>query len=316
MTDFNYENALYLAYTKSYQSVPQESRNCFDGTMGTVTLEGKEMAFNDIGTRTMRKKTNRFSHVKYTNTTHRRRWLYPEWYYDAWRFDKEDDIALIATPTSAEMMEMTKAIERQKRDVIITAFDATVRGGELPNDTSYSFTNTAIYNATGRTIVHDTGRDGAAGGTSAGLTVEKLILIQEKFATLGIPEGTPIKLVTSFRQRSDLLREAETQGTDTSEVKALVAGTINNYMGIDFIRTNAITLGSSNDIDSDTNVYECFAWIPEGMKFATNLAPSFKQNDLPDLEGDVIQVKVSFGCNAIRMHEDLVLKVECAAVNE
>ena len=76
--------------------------------------------------------------------------------------------------------------------------------------------------------------------------------------------------------------------------------------------TNSITIGSSNDVDSDTNVFDCFFYIPEGIMYAAQTAPTFSVDRLPDRVGDTWQIKADFGCNAIRMHEDLVLKVECA----
>lgn len=314
MADPNYTDAFYLAYTKAFEQVPQERRNVFDGKVMMTPLMGEQMSFDDIGISTMRKKDTRFAQLTHTDNTFRRRWLFPEWYYDAKLVDRQDDIALIADPTSAFMIGMTYAIERKKRDVILAAFDATVSGGKNPGDTSYTFSTASIDEAAGRVIAHDTTNSGADGGTSTGLTLEKLILIREKFATLGVEDGMPIYLVTSFRQKSDLLREAEIQSSDTSEVKALVDGRISSYMGINFVTTNAITLGTTNDMDSDTNVYECFAWIPEGIKFAPHLAPKFSIDRRVDMVGDAWQIKADFGCNAIRMHEDLVLKVECAAV--
>lgn len=314
MADPNYNDAFIQAYTASYAQVPQERKNIFDGTVMPSPLTGEYMSFDDIAISTMREKTTRFSEVVHSDNEFRRRWLFPKWYYDAKMVDKQDNIALHTDPSGAFITGMTYAIERKKRDVILASFDASVTGGKNPGDTTYSFTNTAISNATGRVIVHDTTNGGAVGGTSTGLTVEKLILIREKFSSLGIPDGMPIYLVTSFRQKSDLLREAEIQSMDTSDVKALVNGQVDSYMGIKFLTTNAITLGSSNDVDGDTNVYKCYAWIPEGIKFASHLAPTFSIDRRVDLVGDAWQIKADFGCNAIRMHEDLVIKVECAAV--
>lgn len=314
MANPNYEDAFILAYTTGYKQVPQEKRNPFDGTITMTALEGEQMSFDDIGISTMRKKTTKFADIEHTDNEFRRRWLFPEFYYDAKLIDKQDNIAQHTDPTGAWMTGQIFAVERQKRDIVIASFDATVTGGKNPGDLSggFTFTNTAISNAAGRTIVHDTKKDGTAGGVSTGLSVEKLILIREKFATLGNEDGTPIALAASFRQKSDLLREAEIQGTDTSEIKALVDGRIDSYMGIKFVTTNAITQGSSNDIDSDTNIYPCFAYIQEGIMAAYHLAPSFNVDRLVEKVGDTWQIKVNFGANAIRMHEDMVLKVECA----
>jgi hypothetical protein len=312
MADPGYLELIHLAYKGAVLSVPQEKRFIFDGLIQTDTFEGECKAYDDTPTASLREKTQRFATLTHTDATERRRWLYSKNYYDAFLFDKQDGVALYSDPVGRRMQNLMWAVERQKRDNVITAFDATVVGGNRPGDTSYTFTNTAISNATGRVVVHDTTNGGAAGGVSTGLTVEKLILIKEKFAELGVDSTSPINLVCSQRQISDLLREAELQSSDTSEVKALVSGQINQYMGIRFVQTNAITIGASNDVDSDTNVYKCYAWVSDGMLFAEHEQPTFEYDRRVDLVGKAWQLKVDFGCGAIRTHEDLVLKVECA----
>jgi len=310
MSDPNYEDVFVLAYTNGYLQVPQERKNVFDGHFTMSPLEGEQMRFDDIGTGSMTKKTTKFSRVQVTDNEFRARWLFPEFYYDAKYVDKQDNIAQHTDPASAYMQSMIFALEREKITIGLNAFDATVTGGKNPGDTTFSFTNTAISNAAGRTIVLDTTNDGAAGGSETGLTVNKLILIREKFSTLSIPDGTPIKLVTSFKQKSDLLREAEIQSWDTSEVKALVNGTINKYMGIEFIQTNQVVEGAANGVGGQ-DVFECFAWIPEGIVMANHLSPKFSVDRLPELVGDTWQIKLDWGANAIRRNEDMVLKVEC-----
>lgn len=315
MADPNYIDAFINAYTAGYAQVPQEMRNPFDGYVSTVPLSGEQMSFDDIGISVVKEKSTRFADLTYGDNEFRRRWLFPRFFYaESKLVDRQDLIATHADPTSAFMQSMTYAIERKKRDVIIEAFDATVTGGKNPGNTTFAFTNTAISNAAGRVIVHDTTDNGAAGGTSTGLTSDKLVLLQQKFSDLGVPDGVPINLVCAFRQIADLRREAVLQSTDTSSIQALMERRIKSLMGINFVVTNAITLGTSNDIDGDTNVYECFAWVPEGIKYAPHLAPSFGIDKLPTKVGDVWQIKADFGCNAIRMHEDLVIKIECAAV--
>jgi hypothetical protein len=306
----NYEDVFVLAYTNNYLQVPQERRNVFDGHIMMSPLEGEQMGFDDIGTGSMTKKTTKFAEVNYSDNEFRRRWLFPEFYYDAKLVDKQDNIAQHTDPASTYMTSMVYAIEREKITIVLNAFDAAVTGGKNPGDTSFTFTNTAISNAAGRTIVVDTKNDGTAGGTVTGLTVNKLILLREKFATLGNPDGMPINLVTSFKQKSDLLREAEIQNWDTSEVKALVDGRIDSYMGVKFIQTNQVVEGSANGVGGQ-DVYECFAWLPEGITMANHLSPKFSVDRLPTKVGDTWQIKADFGANAIRRNEDMVLKVEC-----
>lgn len=316
MADPNYSDMFINAYNAGYAQVPQEMRNPFNGTVDTVPMKGEYLSFDDIGVSEGKEKTTRFAILTHGDNTFRRRWLYPRWFYPEPKLiDRQDNIAEHTDPSGAFMQSMLYWTERQKRDVIITAFDATVTGGKNPGDTSYSFTNTSITNATGRTIPHDADVDGAAGGTSTGLTEEKIMLAQQKFADLGIEAGTPLYLACSYRQIRDLRRNPALQGIDTSDIKALMNRQITSLMGVSqFVVTNALSIGSSNDIDADTNVYECWMWCKGAIKFAPFLTPSFKITDRDDMVGDVKQIKADFGCNAIRIHEDLVVKIECAAV--
>ncbi|GAG06985.1 unnamed protein product, partial [marine sediment metagenome] len=221
-----------------------------------------------------------------------------------------------ADPTSAYMRNMVYAIERQKRDVVVDAMTKTVVGGKAPGDVSggYQFSTDPISAAAGRTIVHDTDLSGAVGGTSTGLTTDKILLARKKFSDLGVDIGAPMNFVGSFQQVMDLRRRAELQSTDTSTVQQLMQPQIpSGLMGVNkWIITNSITIGSSNDLDADTNVFKCFFYIPEGIMYAAQTAPTFSVDKLVDRVGDTWQIRADFGCNAIRMHEDLVLKCECA----
>jgi len=317
MSTPNYVDAFINAYNAGYKDVPQERMNPFTGQTDVAAMTGENMSFDDVGISGMNEKSTRFAKLTYGDSEFRRRWWSPRWFYpDPKLVDKQDAIAQHADPTSAFMRNMVYAIERQKRDVVIAAMDKTVVGGKAPGDVSggYTFTNTAITNATGRTIVHDTDLSGAAGGTSAGLTTDKILLARKKFSDLGVDIGAPMNFVGSFQQVMDLRRRAELQSNDTSTVQALMKPQIpDGLMGVNkWIITNSITIGSSNDVDSDTNVFACFFYIPEGIMYAAQTAPTFSVDKLVDRVGDTWQIRADFGCNAIRMHEDLVLKVECA----
>ena len=225
MSTPNYVDAFINAYNAGYKDVPQERMNPFTGQTDVAAMTGENMSFDDVGISGMNEKSTRFAKLTYGDSEFRRRWWSPRWFYpDPKLVDKQDAIAQHADPTSAFMRNMVYAIERQKRDVVIAAMDKTVVGGKAPGDVSggYTFTNTAITNATGRTIVHDTDLSGAAGGTSTGLTTDKILLARKKFSDLGVDIGAPMNFVGSFQQVMDLRRRAELQSNDTSTVQALM----------------------------------------------------------------------------------------------
>ncbi len=317
MSTPNYVDAFINAYNAGYKDVPQERMNPFTGATDVAAMTGENMSFDDVGISGMNEKSTRFAKLTYGDSEFRRRWWSPRWFYpDPKLVDKQDAIAQHADPTSAYMRNMVYAIERKKRDVVIESMTKTVVGGKAPGDVSggYTFSTAAISSAAGRTIVHDTDLAGAVGGTSTGMTTDKILLARRKFSDLGVPDGAPMNFVGSFQQVMDLKRRAELQSTDSSDAKMLMMPQIpQGLMGVNkWIITNSITIGSDNDLDADTDVFKCFFYIPEGIMYAAQTAPTFSVDRLPDRVGDTWQIKADFGCNAIRMHEDLVLKVECA----
>jgi len=311
MADPNYMELFYNAYNAARLHVPQERKNPFEGTVTTDVLRGEQQSYDDFGISNLKQKTTRFATVETTDNDMHRRWLFANWYYDAKLVDRQDNIALLSDPTGDFIKSLAYGVERLKRDVILKAFEASVSGGKNPGQTSYSFSNTAIGSG-GAVIVHDTTYAGAAGGTSKGLSTDKLILIRETFSRWGVPDGVPIYLACTFRQKSDLLREQQTKGQNTSEVEALVDGRINRYMGINFVETNGITLTSNGDLDGDTSVFKCYAYIPEGIVLATSPAPNFAVDKRAELVGDTWQIRADFAAAAIRRNENMVIKVECA----
>jgi hypothetical protein len=225
--------------------------------------------------------------------------------------DDEDQIALLADPTSAYITAFAKGVIRTKNDVIYAAFDKNVKGGDSPGDDTYVLSDTVYTKGgVGRTIVHDTTNSFAAGGTSTGLTINKLTLARQALTELHNDPNQIFNLAISPQQMSDLLREAETQSIDTNIVRSLHAGTISEFSGFRFITDFNITKGSSNDIDADTNIYPCFAWAQSGMLFAQHESPIFSIDK--NIDKQVWQISSRVGMNSIRMDEGSVIKIECA----
>lgn len=320
MSDPNYTGLFINAYNAAYAQVPQEKKNPFDGTVQVVPITGEYISFDDIGTASGKKKTTRFTKRVASDITHRRRWMTPEYYYsDPYYVDKQDNIALHSDPTSAYMQSIAAWVERQKRDIILAAFEGSVVAGKTPGaDTAFSYADSVIsatYSATsGRTIPHDAKKDGSAGGTSTGLTEEKILLAQQKFSDWGNPDGAQMYIACSYKQLRDLRDNALLQSIDTSDIKALMNRQIRTLMGVTFVVTSGITLGSSNDIDGNTDIYPCYAWVEGGIKYAPFSAPKFNVWKVNELVGDVWEIDCDFGASAIRSHEDMVIKIECANV--
>ena len=308
-----YTEAFYNSYTAGYEHVLQEKKPQFQGLVREERIEGENESYDFLGTIELDQKTSRFADIPIEDMTHNRRWISPVWYRKGIFVDKEDDIAMHTDPTSDYIQALAKGVIRKENDVIIDAFQADVKGGKNPGDDTCSIVTDSLYTTAATTdsriIAHDVQSDFTAGGTSAGLTIEKLILARQMLIELENDPDDLFYIAVNPKQMSDLLREAETQSIDTNIIRSLVAGVVNEYMGFRFVVTNNVTAIASGDADSDTTVYECPVWTKEGMLFARHESPIFNVDWLPRKQ--IWQISARVGMQAIRMDENKVGFIEC-----
>ncbi len=309
-----YTEAFYNSYPTGYEHVLQERKPQFQGLMREERIEGENESYDFLGVIDLTDKQTRFEDIPIEDITHNRRWIAPTFARKGIFVDKEDDIALHTDPMGDYIQALAKGEIRKQNITVTNAFFANVSGGKNPGDDTYVFTESAYVTATrlttgGRVIVHDVQSDFTAGGVSTGLTIEKLILARQALEELENDPDDLFYIGVAPKQMSDLLREAETQSIDTAIIRSLVAGIVNEYMGFRFVISNRFTVGSSNDVDSDTNVFKNPVWTKEGMLFAKHMSPIFNVDWLPRKQ--VWQISARVGMASIRMDEDKVLQIEC-----
>ncbi len=307
-----YTEAFYNSYTAGYEHVLQEKKPQYQGLVREERIEGENESYDFLGTIELDRKNTRFEDIPVEDMTHNRRWITPIWYRKAIFVDKEDDIALHTDPTGDYIQALAKGVIRKENEIVTAAFFANVDGGKTPGTDTYVLQNslyTTATSAAGRTLAHDVQADFTAGGVSTGLTIEKLILARQALIELHNDADDMFYIGCHPIQMSDLLREAETQSVDTNIIRSLVAGVVNEYMGFRFVVTNQLSIGSTNDVNGDTDVYEIPVWSKEGMLFARHQSPIFNVDWLPRKQ--IWQISARVGMNAIRMDEDKIIKIEC-----
>ena len=309
-----YTEAFFNSYTAGYEHVLQERKPQYQGLLREERIEGENESYDFLGTIELDPKTTRFEDIPIEDMTHNRRWIAPKFFEKGIFVDKLDDIAMHTDPTSDYIQALAKGEIRRENITVTNSFFANVSGGKSPGDDIYTFTESLYVTSTntttaGRVVAHDVQADFTAGGVSSGLTIEKLVLARQALIELENDPDDMFYIAVSPKQMSDLLREAETQSIDTNIIRSLVSGVVNEYMGFRFVVTNRIEIGSSNDVDADTNVYEVPVWTKEGMLFAKHTSPIFSVDKLPRKQ--IWQISARVGMAAIRMDEDKVLRIEC-----
>ena len=106
----------------------------------------------------------------------------------------------------------------------------------------------------------------------------------------------------SSSQIQSLLRTTEVTSADYNTVKALVAGTVDSFMGFKFVRTQLLTVTSC--------IRECAFYPRSGIVLAMAQDITTRVDERADKNYTTqVYVKGSFG--ASRMWEPKVLRVKC-----
>lgn len=93
-----------------------------------------------------------------------------------------------------------------------------------------------------------------------------------------------------------LLRETEVSSYDFNNVKALVEGKIDSFMGFKFIRTQRLP-------KAENGTRSCLAWVKSKAQFGIWNDFKVKLSVRDDME-EALQIRAKFACGATRLQEE------------
>jgi hypothetical protein len=210
--------------------------------------------------------------------------------------DKDDEYRLLADPTSKYVQEAVKAIGRDKDKTIINAAFGTAYTGQ--------YGTTGVGYDTGMTVAHDFG-----GGGSVGLTVKKLREARRLILGADVDVDTQLHIAATADEIDDLLADTSVTSNDFNNVKALVQGEVDTFVGFKFHRI------SKNILPVDGSSYRrVLAWAEDGILFSMG-AMNSRIVQRMDIAGNPTQVQTDVWYGATRMEEVRVGYIECHASN-
>ncbi len=305
-----FHDDLYLACQQKESRFATATRTEY----GLIAAEDK--AFDLMNEFSLQEKTGRSPATPHLDPETQRRWVTTTPYHQSVWYDKDDDLSIKLDATGGFVTSFKRAVNRQKDDIVIAAFEAATFSGRRRGSTitwasqggNIKYTN----KDTGRTIPHDC-PSGNCSASDTGMTTEKIELALEYFANNEVDDDIPIWCAISPRQATDLFGQEEYVNIDYNDQKPLTTGKIiRNWMGINWIVTPKIKLGSQNDVDSDANVYECWCWAQDGMLLGVADELTIEIDRLPTQSySQQVYVHMNMGC--MRFDEDKVIKIECQA---
>lgn len=262
----------------------QQKGSKLEGAVRVETQNAEFDYYDKINATKARRVTERHGDTPLIQTPHDRRRVGLVDYDWADLIDKKDKIRLLADPTSAYQMNARYAMGRARDEELINAFFTDAYTGK-DGSQIVQFKNDNIIEA---------------GGT--GLSLAKLIDARtETLEKYNDPDEEWFVGITS-KQLNDLLNEPKIQSQDYNNVKALVEGKVDSFLGFKFI--------ISELFEKVASVRYCPVWCRSGMLLAIGEDLTVDVSVRNDKRNST-QIYVSQSIGATRMDEDKVFKIEC-----
>jgi hypothetical protein len=198
---------------------------------------------------------------------------------------------MLIDPTSPYSQAAANAMGRAMDEAIVAAADGTAYTG-VDGSTSTSYT-------AGNTIDVQVGISPAA---DTGLNVGKLRAAKQVLDANEADDDDRFCIINA-KQLQNLLGQTEVTSSDYANVKALVNGDVDTFLGFRFIRTELIGTDSNSD-------HKVLYFQKKGMLLGVGQDPMAKISERDD-KNYATQVFYSMAIGSTRMQEELVGYIEC-----
>lgn len=246
---------------------------------------GEEKYVEQLGPDTATKRTTRHADTPITDPDHQRRRVTMYDYEVAKLLDDQDKLKMLVDPTSSYVRNGAAALGRAMDDEIITALGGTAYSGK-EGGTSVSLPSAQ------KVVV-----------ASSGLTVAKLRSAAKILNGAEVPkEGRT--LVYTSDQLDDLLGTTEVTSSDYNNVKALVDGAVDTFLGFKFVHSERLGVDGSSD-------RLCYAFQMTGVALCIAQDIKARVSERAD-KGYATQTYLSLGLGATRLEEEKVVEIACA----
>ena len=264
----------------------QQKGSKLEQTVRVETQKAEFDYYDSIGATKARRVTERHGDTPLISTPHDRRRVGLVDYDWADLIDKKDKIRLLADPTSSYQVNARYAMGRARDEEIINAFYGKAYTGK-DGETEVSFKSGNII---------------SAGASETGLTIAKLIdartIALEK---QNDPDEEWFVGITA-KQLNNLLNEDKIQSQDYNNIKALVEGKVDTFMGFKFVVSELFQKVEGNRL--------CPVWCKSGMLLAVGEDITVDVSVRND-KRNATQIYVAQSIGATRMHEDKVFQIKC-----
>jgi hypothetical protein len=262
----------------------QQKGSLLRGAVSEESVTGEKAFFDQVGSSAAIKRTSRHADTMIQDTPHSRRMVTMDTYEWADLIDDSDKVRMLIDPTSTYAQAAAAAMGRAMDDSIISAATGTSKTG------SSGSADTDMIS--GNIIAHG----------SADLTVAKLIQAKKILDEGSVDASIARYIAVAPAQVEALLGTTQVTSSDFSNIKALVQGEVDTFMGFKFIMSTRLAVAS--------NIRTCFAWAEDGVKLAVGKDVMAKIDERAD-KSYATQVFYCSTFGSTRMEEAKVVSVLC-----
>ncbi len=282
-------------YGTNWEFLSQQLESKLREYVTVDTVNGKEKTYNQIGEVAGRLITARSAPTTPQDLALAKRWLRLQGYDSVHYLDEFDSANLgpVVLPTSKIMQAQVTGYHLAIDSVIKTALGGTAYTGETGT--------TATTFPSGQSIPVN-----FVPPNTTGLTLAKLIRAKSLLARNEVRDSELI-FVHRQQQIDDLLNNVtEVKSSDYAQVKALMDGSVDRFMGFKFVRYEGL------DVDAGTGVATCFAYAKSGV--VLGLGERKTKMSIRDDLNETIQIRTAYLIGATRLEEEKVVRVYCDEV--
>lgn len=307
-------DAMVKQYSANVFHLSQQKASRLRNTVRNESQNAEAAFYDRIGSVDAQEKTGRHSDTQYQDTPHSRRKVTMKDFYFADLVDKEDKLRMLQDPESEYSKAAYMSLGRKIDDVIIAGLLGSAYGGK-------EGTSVIALPNTQKLIAHD-----GTTITAQKLNLKTLKAIKKKFTKAeALDQDTDlIYLTVTSEQIESLLGETQLTSADYATVKALVAGTVDTFMGFKFIRIErmpanvaAVTFNETNGVVGSGartaaigTLKSMIAWVPSALVLAIGEDVKGRVDEIPT-KNYAKQVYASMTVGAARLEEEKVVEVYC-----
>lgn len=269
----------------------QERSMLYDRVFVKTDITGKSFYQDQIGNWAMSAKTSANPSTPQNDPNLSRTRIDIATYNDARILDRSLKLQELSDPLSMSSVCIQSAVGIQIDKVIYGALGGVAYRGETGA--------TAVAFPAGQVVA----KDMETAGTNTGLTVAKLRRAAKKLDAAGVPSGERT-FVGSATEKEQLLGSTEATSADYNNVRALVSGDIDTFLGFKFVWL------PDGIVNVSSNIADCYAFHKTGVCFGMLEELFLRVAERDDLSYSK-QVYYEISCGAGRLEEAKVVKVEC-----